>query len=785
VNKATPTITWATPAAITYGTALSGTQLNASSGGLAGSYVYSPAAGAVLSAGSQTLSVTFTPSDTTDYNGGSASVSLQVNKATPTITWATPAAITYGAALGSSQLDASATGVTGSSLAGTFVYTPAAGTVLTGGAQTLSVTFTPTDTTDYNVGSASVTLTVNKAAPALTWATPAAITYGAALGSSQLDASATGMTGSSLAGTFVYTPAAGTVLTGGAQTLSVTFTPTDTTDYNTETTTVTLTVNKAAPALTWATPAAITYGAALGSSQLDATASGVTGAALPGTFVYTPLMGIVLGVGSQTLSVTFTPTDTTDYNGASTTVLLTVNKETPTVTVSVSPEPSYPGDYATITATVNGVAAGYPTGTVTFTVDGSNASAVSLSIGTASLSYSFPNVGSHSITAVYDGDGSYNSAAGNGTHSVILIPTTSTVSATPNPAIGGQQAITLQTITIYPDLPLGTATKRQQPTGTVQFFDNGSLLGTAPIAATELAQLTVLSMTVGSHVLTASYSGDANYTGSNASRFTETLVAPFSALFVSGNNDATAAQSVTYAAVVMNPLNQPQQTGTVTWTSNGTVLGTSQVGANGSTSLTATFPTPGVYAVVVAYSGNQQPGTATVAQTVLSSGTNGSAPFTMSGSSTTLMNIDGSAQATLTFASAGDGSPVALTCSGVPTGYTCNLSPSTLTLTAGATPPSVTVSVTYTQPATQAQNKTGSEIAFAGLGLGLFGLFGLRRKWRTAGLLVLVIGTITAGLGMSGCGGMSYASYAPQSYEVTVTATVGKYQESFLVKVGR
>jgi hypothetical protein len=394
-------------------------------------------------------------------------------------------------------------------------------------------------------------------------------------------------------------------------------------------------------------------------------------------------------------------------------------------------------------------------------------------------------VGSHSITAVYDGDGSYNSAAGNGTHSVILIPTTSTVSATPNPAIGGQQAITLQTITIYPDLPLGTATKRQQPTGTVQFFDNGSLLGTAPIAATELAQLTVLSMTVGSHVLTASYSGDANYTGSNASRFTETLVAPFSALFVSGNNDATAAQSVTYAAVVMNPLNQPQQTGTVTWTSNGTVLGTSQVGANGSTSLTATFPTPGVYAVVVAYSGNQQPGTATVAQTVLSSGTNGSAPFTMSGSSTTLMNIDGSAQATLTFASAGDGSPVALTCSGVPTGYTCNLSPSTLTLTAGATPPSVTVSVTYTQPATQAQNKTGSEIAFAGLGLGLFGLFGLRRKWRTAGLLVLVIGTITAGLGMSGCGGMSYASYAPQSYEVTVTATVGKYQESFLVKVGR
>jgi len=46
-----------------------------------------------------------------------------------------------------------------------FVYTPAAGTVLTAGSQTLSVTFTPTDTTDYTAATSSVTLAVNKAAP--------------------------------------------------------------------------------------------------------------------------------------------------------------------------------------------------------------------------------------------------------------------------------------------------------------------------------------------------------------------------------------------------------------------------------------------------------------------------------------------------------------------------------------------------------------------------------------------------------------------------------------------
>jgi hypothetical protein len=64
INQATPTIMWATPAAILYGTALSGTQLNASSS-VAGTFTYSPATGTTLSAGSQTLTVTFTPTDTT------------------------------------------------------------------------------------------------------------------------------------------------------------------------------------------------------------------------------------------------------------------------------------------------------------------------------------------------------------------------------------------------------------------------------------------------------------------------------------------------------------------------------------------------------------------------------------------------------------------------------------------------------------------------------------------------------------------------------------------------
>src|SRR5439155_2773827 len=90
---ATTTITWSNPADITYLTALSGTQLNATAS-VAGSFAYSPAAGIVLNAGNnQTLHVDFTPTDTANYNAASQNVAINVLKATPAITWGNPADI--------------------------------------------------------------------------------------------------------------------------------------------------------------------------------------------------------------------------------------------------------------------------------------------------------------------------------------------------------------------------------------------------------------------------------------------------------------------------------------------------------------------------------------------------------------------------------------------------------------------------------------------------------------------------------------------------------------------
>ncbi len=113
-------------------------------------------------------------------NSISDTSTIKVNPATPTISWPTPAAITYGTALGSTQLDASASWTVGGileSVVGKFVYTPPAGTVLSPGSQTLSTKFTPMDTADYTTATKSVTLEVNKA-PAITSAASATFTVG-------------------------------------------------------------------------------------------------------------------------------------------------------------------------------------------------------------------------------------------------------------------------------------------------------------------------------------------------------------------------------------------------------------------------------------------------------------------------------------------------------------------------------------------------------------------------------------------------------------------------------
>jgi hypothetical protein len=362
VTQAMPVITWSNPANIVYGTALSGTQLNATAN-VPGAFTYAPASGTILSAGLRTLHVDFVPTDTTNYSNASKDVSITVTQAMPVITWSNPANIVYGTALSGTQLNATA------NVPGAFTYTPAAGTVLNAGNRTLHVDFVPTDTTNYANASKDVSITVMQAAPVITWSNPANIVYGTALSGTQLNATA------NVPGAFTYTPAAGTVLNAGNRTLHVDFVPTDTINYSNTSKDVSITVTQAASIITWADPTDIVYGTALSETQLNATAN------VPGAFTYTPALGEILTVGAHSLHVDFVPTDTANYSNTSKDVSITVTIATPVITWSNPANIVYstPLGGAQLSATAN------TPGAFTYTP----ASGEILSVGTHSLHVDF------------------------------------------------------------------------------------------------------------------------------------------------------------------------------------------------------------------------------------------------------------------------------------------------------------------------------------------------------------------------------------------------------------
>jgi hypothetical protein len=150
VLPASPVITWPSPSSIVYGTALSGAQLNATTNA-PGSFAYSPAAGSILSAGTHSLTVTFT-SSSGNYTGASSTVDIVVGKVTPVITWANPAGITYGTALSATQLNASA------NVAGTFAYSPAAGAVISVGTQPFVGHIHAGGSANYNAAAANASI---------------------------------------------------------------------------------------------------------------------------------------------------------------------------------------------------------------------------------------------------------------------------------------------------------------------------------------------------------------------------------------------------------------------------------------------------------------------------------------------------------------------------------------------------------------------------------------------------------------------------------------------------
>jgi hypothetical protein len=200
-----------------------------------------------------------------------------------------------------------------------------------------------------------------------------------------------------------------------------------------------------------------------------------------------------------------------NYSGSTSgAITQTVSKAASSVSLSAGPNPSTVGQAVTLTAAVTPAGG---TGTVQF-LDGSTAlGTATISGGTAALAVSTLAAGTHSITAVYSGDGNYSgSTSGAWTQTVSKVASTTLLSASPNPSVSGQ-SVSL-TATISP-----TAA-----TGSVQFFDGSTSLGTATVSGGS-ASKAVTTLSVGGHSITAVYSGDANYAASTSAAVTQTVVA--------------------------------------------------------------------------------------------------------------------------------------------------------------------------------------------------------------------------------------------------------------------
>jgi hypothetical protein len=329
----------------------------------------------------------------------------------------------------------------------------------------------------------------------------------------------------------------------------------------------------------------------------------------------------VTGTGSSTLTVSATEanTYTVSVTGASgplshttATITVTVIPLRPTSTsISCIPSTLMVGQITSCTATVNDTSSNptTPTGTVTFTPNGTCMLSGTGPSATCSASVTPTVAGTSTISASYDGDGTHGPSSGITTVTVNLRTTTTTVACNPTTVSVGQGSLCTATVT---DTASGTTST---PTGTATLAPGGTctLGGTGPSAT---CSVNVTPTATGTLTVSANYGGDTTHGPSAGSTSitvntitTATTVACSPSIVVVGQATmCTATVNDTSTGTTTTP------TGTITFTSGGTcALGGTGASAACSVSYTATTAGTGVQNIGASYGGDSghSPSTAT------------------------------------------------------------------------------------------------------------------------------------------------------------------------------
>jgi hypothetical protein len=523
----------------------------------------------------------------------------------------------------------------------------------------------------------------------------------------------------------------------------VIFTPTDTTDYNTVTGSVTVTVNNVPSSVTTVTcPASVVYsGAAQTPCTAKVTGSGGLNQSL--TVSYTNNTN----AGTATASASFA--GDTNNPASSNSASFTINAASQAITF---PQPSSPVIYGVspVSLAATGGASGKP---VVFSIDASSTGSGTISGGTLVVT----GTGNLIIDANQAGDSNYL-AATQVTRTVVVNLAALTVSAnnanrvygTNNPTFTGSATGALKG---------DTFTESYSTVATIS-----SNVGTYPIVPSVTgANLTDYAVTVQNGTLTVTQAGTT--TSMNA-----------------GSSSATPGQSVTLTAQVV-PVTTGTPTGSVAFYDGATLLGTSSLTAGIATLSTTSLTAGASNTLQAVYSGDNNFTTSTSSTSSVSV-----APLdytlTVSGPSSLAVTRGTSATYQVAVAPLYGNYPgtVSFAASGQPNGGSIAFSPSTIAFNGGKQ--TVTLTVQTPALAKEVPPSLGSKLAPLTLAWLLIPLFGVgrlrkqgRRLTRLASLLLLLACTLTGAM-MTGCGGASFKQAAEQDYTILVTTTSGNMQHT-------
>jgi hypothetical protein len=514
---------------------------------VAGTMTYAPAGGTVLASGTQTLTAMFTPATSANYNTATATVPLTVLKGsapvTPVINWPAEVGVIAGTALSGVQLDATATSAESVVQVPLFPISRFLGISKDGQAYSensmaAGVAYSATQLgggiewqgTDYLVGAPDVP----DIASSVTIPLPPGM-FGAV---KFLGAATTAQTAQS----FVVTYTDGTQTTvqqsmsgstqssgfaGESLVLSTSYADTST---GGESSGVFNVYGYSIPLNTAKTAASLTMPNNLAVGILALGLDPQTNAPVAGSFVYAPAAGTLLLAGTDPLAATFTPIDTTDYLGATATNSIVVT--------------GYPLVLTANNATrVYGTANPVFTGTITGAV---SAAPVTESFSTAAGTLSA--VGQYAIvpSAVGSNVAAYVETIVDGTLTVTQAQSSLTLGVSQNAIYQAQD----ETLTANV-LSVTTGT----PTGAVNFFDNGTLLGAVTLVNGQ-ASLTTAALPPGVNLITTTYGGDINFKQSSSGTAVSVTVTglDFTLQALNGNTLTTVTGGTPTLTLTLTPL---------------------------------------------------------------------------------------------------------------------------------------------------------------------------------------------------------------------------------------